>query len=464
MAISTGAAILGAAGIGALGSIFSGSQQASAASSAANAQAQGLDAATAIQQAQLELQRQMYEQGRQDYQTGISQGQNALLAAYGGGDYGYGYDISEPQMTTAEPNQNYLAQTAATTGTPTTATAGYPQIMVQDASGNGVLVDMPAWAQAQYDAGVSLTDISKAANMNLTSGSIPAMPNLTSNYLNALQQYSNAQQYGYGTATTTPAASQAAATTTGTGSDAYTWPTTLSGGSGAIDEVLAAHDAGLQAYQDAGLPEAGIEAYQRYGDLTLDPTQYQADPGYQFLQQQGEQALLRQQAATGNLMSGATGKALTEYGQGLASTGLDNTLARYAALGSLGVDQYGNMEKARAEDLSNLLLRRGESLANLATGQGLTLSDMGNQYAGQASATNNALAAMQMQLGNTQAAGTINQTNAYTNALNNLSNLAGQGMMLYGLGAFGNPTSTSLYGSLGNYGNSNALTGSLWGG
>src|SRR6185312_1426877 len=43
-------------------------------------------------------------------------------------------------------------------------------------------------------------------------------------------------------------------------------------------------------------------------------------PGYQFQMQQGTQAIDRSEAAKGLLNSGATGKALTQYGQGLGSS------------------------------------------------------------------------------------------------------------------------------------------------
>src|SRR5712692_2716617 len=50
----------------------------------------------------------------------------------------------------------------------------------------------------------------------------------------------------------------------------------------------------------------------------------QNDPGFQFRLQQGEQALERSAAARGNLLSGGTAKALTQYGQDYASNEYGN--------------------------------------------------------------------------------------------------------------------------------------------
>ena len=55
--------------------------------------------------------------------------------------------------------------------------------------------------------------------------------------------------------------------------------------------------------------------------FSFTPSDLTQDPGYQFNIQQGDQALARRQNASGNYFSGAAGKELQDYGQGLA----DNT-------------------------------------------------------------------------------------------------------------------------------------------
>jgi hypothetical protein len=60
----------------------------------------------------------------------------------------------------------------------------------------------------------------------------------------------------------------------------------------------------------------------KYGQTFQAPTleQAQQTPGYQFRLQQGTQAIDQNAAANGTLLSGNTGKALEDYGQGLASS------------------------------------------------------------------------------------------------------------------------------------------------
>jgi hypothetical protein len=74
---------------------------------------------------------------------------------------------------------------------------------------------------------------------------------------------------------------------------------------------------------------------------------FQNNPGYQFQMQQGNNAILAKQAATGSLDSGNTLKALSDYNQGLAGTSWQNYVnslqpylgaANSAASGIAGVD------------------------------------------------------------------------------------------------------------------------------
>ena len=57
-----------------------------------------------------------------------------------------------------------------------------------------------------------------------------------------------------------------------------------------------------------------------------------SDPSYQFRMSQGTEAVNRSQAATGGLGSGGQLAALTQYGQGLASTEYDKEFQRLATL------------------------------------------------------------------------------------------------------------------------------------
>lgn len=142
--------------------------------------------------------------------------------------------------------------------------------------------------------------------------------------------------------------------------------------------------------------------------------QAEATPGYQFNLQQGTNAILNNASATGNLMSGTTGTALEQYGQGLAQ----NTYQQ----------AYNNALQGYNANLSGLL--GGTQIGQGATS---TLGALGNQAAGlntninmggaeaQAQQINNAAAA--------QAYGTLGQANGWANAaggmIGGISALAG---------------------------------------
>jgi len=107
-------------------------------------------------------------------------------------------------------------------------------------------------------------------------------------------------------------------------------------------------------------------------------------PGYQFQLQQGTQAIDENAAATGNLLSGNTGTALQQYGQGLASTtyqqaynnALNSYMANYQSLlggtgvGETAAGQLGSQGQAAANNLSALYLTGGAQQAQQLTNYG----------------------------------------------------------------------------------------------
>jgi hypothetical protein len=120
-------------------------------------------------------------------------------------------------------------------------------------------------------------------------------------------------------------------------------------------------------------------------------------PGYQFQLQTGTKAVDQNLAARGLLQSGAAGKALEQYGQGLGQ-------------------QYANQYTSGLAGLANL----GE---NAAAGTGA---------AGQAAANN--ISAGQMYAGNAAGAGYINSANAINSGLQGVAGAYGmyQGGQQYG--------------------------------
>lgn len=145
--------------------------------------------------------------------------------------------------------------------------------------------------------------------------------------------------------------------------------------------------------------EAGIAALQQIqtgiADGSFDPSKFNftADPGYQFRLAEGEKAIDRSQAARGNVLSGAAGKALARYGQEFASNEYDRAYARAAnakatnfnVLSSVaGTGQVANNQIAQARD------SMGNIIANANTNSGNALAQSYNQIgAAKASAYQN---------------------------------------------------------------------------
>lgn len=81
---------------------------------------------------------------------------------------------------------------------------------------------------------------------------------------------------------------------------------------------------------------AAQEAYNNYLNST----------GYQFQLSSGQDAINSDQAAKGLLNSGATAKALTQYGQNLASTTFNNYLSQLSGLSTAGQTSLGQVASA----------------------------------------------------------------------------------------------------------------------
>lgn len=127
---------------------------------------------------------------------------------------------------------------------------------------------------------------------------------------------------------------------------------------------------------------------QGYGSAMKDfsMADFQADPGYQWRLQQGQQALERSAAARGGLLSGRAAKDMTNYAQGAAS------------------QEYGNAFNRFQTNRSNKL----NPLQSLA-GQAQTAT---NQIASDAGAYGTNAGNMMMQAGNARASGYVGGANA----------------------------------------------------
>jgi hypothetical protein len=119
---------------------------------------------------------------------------------------------------------------------------------------------------------------------------------------------------------------------------------------------------------------------------------FQADPGYAFRLSEGMKALEASRAARGGLLSGATGKALTRYGQEMGAQEYGSAFNRYQT------------ERAnRLNPLAGLTTLGQAAAANQGAATGAFGTTAGN---------------LTTDIGAAQAAGGIGSANAITNALN----------------------------------------------
>jgi len=134
-----------------------------------------------------------------------------------------------------------------------------------------------------------------------------------------------------------------------------------------------------------------IVAQLRSGDMDA----YQQTPGYDFRMQEGLKAVQASAAAKGNLFSGATGKALTRYGQDYGTSEYDNYLNRLRGqLGDVGTQLGGRQTALNAQyqnmNAYNPLIQTGYNAtaslgglgANAAQGQAGYIAGEGDAYAG----------------------------------------------------------------------------------
>lgn len=127
--------------------------------------------------------------------------------------------------------------------------------------------------------------------------------------------------------------------------------------------------------------QAGIGALGQIntGDFQRDfsASDYRQDPGYQFRLSEGQNALERSAAARGSLNSGATLKALTRYGQNVASEEFGNAYNRFNSdrdrrfnrLASIaGVGQTANAQVGAAgQNFSNAYGQNSAGAANASS-------------------------------------------------------------------------------------------------
>lgn len=126
-----------------------------------------------------------------------------------------------------------------------------------------------------------------------------------------------------------------------------------------------------QVYRLLGLQGADAQN-EAYG-------QFRTDPGYQFALDQGIGAIDKSAAARGNLNSGATLKALQQYGQGMADQSYGNYLSRLMGLGQQGLGATQAAVGTQAQGLQNQF---GANYGSAGTiGQGMVAGAQAEQSA-----------------------------------------------------------------------------------
>ena len=152
----------------------------------------------------------------------------------------------------------------------------------------------------------------------------------------------------------------------------------------------------------------GNTGAQGYGSASkpFSMGDFQADPGYQFRMQQGQQALERSAAARGGLLSGRAGKDMTNYAQGAASQEYGNVYNR----------KFNEFQTNRSNQLNPLQSLAGMSqtasgaMSNAAGNYG---SNVGNNLTNTANQVGNNM----MGAGNARASGYVGSANAWGGAL-----------------------------------------------
>ena len=133
-------------------------------------------------------------------------------------------------------------------------------------------------------------------------------------------------------------------------------------------------------------PEAQRQAYGEFA----------SSPGQQYLQQQGEQALLRNQAAIGGVGGGNVRKELMRQGIGMAAQDFVNQFNRLGQISGIGlqaaqsagqlrgaeaglIGDFAGQQSGRQVAGANLASQIGQSLANLDQTGGLTAAQLASQ-------------------------------------------------------------------------------------
>lgn len=177
---------------------------------------------------------------------------------------------------------------------------------------------------------------------------------------------------------------------------------------GAIDRFNPYAETGGKAF-DIEAARSGALGYEAQQEAFAN---YTESPGQQWLREQQEQAVIRNQASTGGSQSGNVLTALQEQAAGRASQNFQTDLGNLRSLATRGQDAAGNQAQIQSQagrDLAQMSVAGGQQEMSLRQTQGDQLATMANQ-----------LGVSEGQLANQLG---INLSNIYGTAGTNISSL-----------------------------------------
>jgi hypothetical protein len=119
----------------------------------------------------------------------------------------------------------------------------------------------------------------------------------------------------------------------------------------------------------------GDSSQQGYGSLMkpFGMSDFQMDPGIQFQQKYGQQALQNSQAAKDGVLSGGAMKDLIGFNQGMAGTGYQSAFDRYMANKGFAYDSLmkeANLGQSAASNTANTGANYASGMSNTIVGAG----------------------------------------------------------------------------------------------
>jgi hypothetical protein len=121
--------------------------------------------------------------------------------------------------------------------------------------------------------------------------------------------------------------------------------------------------------------------------VNMPKYQWQASPGYDWRLQEGIRGIDSSAAASGNLLSGATLKALNKYSQGIASDEYSNVFNRLGTMAGYGSSASGQSANLAMQTGQNI----GQNLMAGANARGSGYINQANAYSGIGSGIMNGL-------------------------------------------------------------------------